>query len=735
MTDPTYSVLNDPVLDITSDDFWMFEAADRMFIGNGYNRPHEVIGNKHGYAGIQYPVYGAGLGPSSATAELLAHPAKEYGGASLLVGAMTGAMTVKEVFYSEVKNERSLPGDAVTVSAELSANKIVVHSNAVADPDDLVTHREFYGSYDAVGGYYLLGRVAYTVGGTDSSPDRESDSGVAAATVWNVATTGISNRRPLEDAEQTRVYPAVNCACYFLNAVWGARLLPRVPAKGASLTMTISSNVATLVGDTWKQADLYKGIVNYDTGQIMAWVDRVLTSTTAIVKFPNPVSTTVWPYGTTTYYNWGLTGDDTTIFVSPIYPGEESGGLTIGLLTWAPLNQIKDTVDNCGMKIMGLHKVGEELAVIFDRAVWMIQGSVTTDSPPNVRQYGIADGIGTLAAQAIWTDSSGKLWFQGQGRLYTVSGGQVVDVSNAMRVVGYWSDRITDASSLKQRVAYHPKKNSTLLVGLDKVADQLDMIVVTAGGTGYTAATCTVTLTGGGATTQATATPTISSGVITAITITNHGSADYTSAPTVTITDTGVGANAAATAYIQTQQHAVVLNHESFPPTLHPIKFPMPVQCCMTLPNDDGTFDWLLAGGNHLYKFDVDELFTDTFYDQTGVLHTGHGIEWNYTTGVDRYDGARSIESLQIVTESDHNTDVNVKVEVMRGTTNIIPTTFTPSSQRSLTYGDLNIEYTGFSRLWGRWFRYRLSGTSSYDLTLVEGAVNLDVCPPGRTNG
>jgi hypothetical protein len=79
-------------------------------------------------------------------------------------------------------------------------------------------------------------------------------------------------------------------------------------------------------------------------------------------------------------------------------------------------------------------------------------------------------------------------------------------------------------------------------------AGEVTSIEVTAGGTGYTAGTVTVTLTGGGGT-GATAEATVTSGAVTAITVTDPGTG-FTSTPTVTITDSGTGAGATATAYI-----------------------------------------------------------------------------------------------------------------------------------------------------------------------------------------
>lgn len=72
--------------------------------------------------------------------------------------------------------------------------------------------------------------------------------------------------------------------------------------------------------------------------------------------------------------------------------------------------------------------------------------------------------------------------------------------------------------------------------------------VVGAGGSGYTAATVTISApdANGINTTQATATATVLAGAVTAITITNGG-VGYMTAPTITITGDGTGATATAT--------------------------------------------------------------------------------------------------------------------------------------------------------------------------------------------
>lgn len=89
----------------------------------------------------------------------------------------------------------------------------------------------------------------------------------------------------------------------------------------------------------------------------------------------------------------------------------------------------------------------------------------------------------------------------------------------------------------------------------DNTSEVVGSVIVSAGGSGYTAAP-TVTFSGGGGGIGATATATIANGAVTAVTITNPGSG-YTSAPTVTFTG-GSGTGAAATANLASEVNIVV---------------------------------------------------------------------------------------------------------------------------------------------------------------------------------
>ncbi|VWB07144.1 hypothetical protein [Burkholderia lata] len=93
----------------------------------------------------------------------------------------------------------------------------------------------------------------------------------------------------------------------------------------------------------------------------------------------------------------------------------------------------------------------------------------------------------------------------------------------------------------------------------DNTSEVIGSVIVTAGGSGYTAAP-TVGFTGGGGS-GATATATIANGSVTGVTITNPGSG-YTSTPTVTFTG-GSGTGAAATANLASELNIVASNFAS----------------------------------------------------------------------------------------------------------------------------------------------------------------------------
>jgi hypothetical protein len=424
---------------------FIFQASNRVLTGHGKTRPLQVLPDgKLAYWSIKEPLY-----DMSHTLVL----------SSTSGGVMTGTNLIcKEVFVSELKgDERSLAGVASN-EIDLSAEKLIITSSSVApSTEKFITHREFYVNYqDSVGAYYLAARIPYT-GGTDT------------VTV-NVTADVLSENRQLEELEETSIFPAIATCAYWRSRIWGARLLPRKVAtstlSGPTCTLTNGSAVATLSAGGWREDDVYKGIVNYDTNEILAYVERILTSTTARIRQSNAVKDPEWSNSTVALTHWGLTGDTSTVFVSPLYVGEAGGGVTLSPTTWCPLNQITDeNLPDSGSEIRSIWRVEDYLVIISDRAVLMYQGDVSVDNPPTPRIMPIAESVGSFNPRAVWSDAAGTLWFQGQGRIYTTSGGAVTDATAAVSSTEFYK-RFVSGSLTGQRVSYNPELNASLIVNL-----------------------------------------------------------------------------------------------------------------------------------------------------------------------------------------------------------------------------------------------------------------------------
>jgi hypothetical protein len=281
----------------------------------------------------------------------------------------------------------------------------------------------------------------------------------------------LRNQRPLEDYNQTSVFPAVDTAAFYRLRLFGAKLTGREPTAGASMTLTRASNLCTISGDTWREADVQRGIVDRRTNEIIAYVDRIISTSVARVTFPFTTDITTWPNETETFYDWALTGDDTMIYTTPIYLGEAGGGITYGMVTWNPLDQLKDnTFYATGAKICCLARQTEDLLVIYDRGVAVYTGSVSVGAPPALSSYISAENLGSLQPNTVWTDNAGALWFYGNGRLYRVQSGTVQSVSASMGVARMW-DQFVYAGTGTQQAAYNPGRNATLIVGMRKKTD------------------------------------------------------------------------------------------------------------------------------------------------------------------------------------------------------------------------------------------------------------------------
>lgn len=433
--------------------WWVCQAIGMTVCGHDQTRPVLIVGDQMKFASIKAPYYGAGW----------ADPTVGGGVAALTVaqgasGTMTDAtsITVCEVWYSEHTGERSPAGAETTLAGPITSKKINVTSTAKAPTSELlITHREFYVKYYANGAYYRGAQIAYT--------------GLSDSTTIDISADNIVSKRPLETAGQTGMYPAVDTAEYWRGRLWGANIASRVPAIGSTLTLTNGSNIATLTGDTFRDDDAYRSIVYLTTNQIYAYISRVLTTTTAIVTFADPSQTT-WTGTTTTLASttWKLGGDSGLLYTTPIYIGEAASGITYGMVTYNPLDTVRDeNLYASGARIKMLKRIGDDMLVVYDRAVVLLQGDMSISAPAVVRMWVVAENVGTWNPRTIWQDGRGTIWFQGNGRLYQTSGGRVVEITNTMDASSWYDLSINTTSSLmkSQRVAFDMWNDMSIVAG------------------------------------------------------------------------------------------------------------------------------------------------------------------------------------------------------------------------------------------------------------------------------
>jgi hypothetical protein len=473
---------------------WMLQAANAIVMGSARNRPIQIVGTNVMYTGIKYPYYGSGWGPSGGNATLGAVVTAlepEDNGEGML-----GEFEIVEVWYRELTGERSLAGAKISGDLGTTPKKLSISSNAVAPATErYISHREFYINYtETIGSYYLLAHIPYT-GATDTIDA-------------NIGTEDITKQRPLEDARQTGIFPALRKCAFWRSRLNGAGLERREGRSGSVVELTDGSKIAVLKGDTWREDDVYKGIVDYDTNEIVAYIERVLTDTQAVLTFPNPIEQETQE-GDRKIYRWGLSADETSIFCSSIYIGEQANGLSLGHFSWSPLDIIEnDAMPFAGSSIRGLFRVGEDLIVVYDRAVIAIQGEVSVGIP-DVRTYIIGENVGSFHPDASWADARGTLWFQGQGRIYMVSGGEVADVTEAIHAVMFYEENVgvTLRELQDQQVSYNPELNAALIVGVSKPGEPgpIDELTLVESGSGYRSAP-SVVISGDGSGATATAT-------------------------------------------------------------------------------------------------------------------------------------------------------------------------------------------------------------------------------------
>jgi hypothetical protein len=290
----------------------------------------------------------------------------------------------------------------------------------------------------------------------------------------NTASTQITKNRKLESSKERSVYPAVHTMTFWRQRACGARVEDRVPNSGAFVTLTAGSNRAVIEGDTWRESDVIKGIVDYNTNEIVAFIDRILSPTIARLVFPGTVEITTWQRDTVTLFKWGLSGDSTNVYLSGLYNNEASGGLTVGLVTWNPLDVLRnDTLYGSGASIAFIERQNEDLLLVYNRAIAVYQGEVSVGAPPNVRPYVVAEGVGASATQAWWKDNAGRLWFQGNGRFWMATSGGASEASSAMGVSQFWRRNIaSDADTQKYfQAAFNPERNLVVLCRLSKAGE------------------------------------------------------------------------------------------------------------------------------------------------------------------------------------------------------------------------------------------------------------------------
>lgn len=287
----------------------------------------------------------------------------------------------------------------------------------------------------------------------------------------DVSSSKITLNRPLESGLECSVFPAVSTAAVTNQRLNGAVLTPRTFMSGAVVTLTNGSNLATIIGDVWRQADTYKGIVDYSTNQIFAFVQRVISPTTARVLFPGTLDTT-WPYPTTSYIKAGMSGDQSMIYYTPIYVGEAAGGLTYGFVTFDPLNQLRnDDLYGAGAAITKICRQNEDLLVVYDSGIAVYQGETQTGQP-SYRQFLLAEHVGALNPEGFWQDYHGFLWFQGHGRIWrTNTSSGVEDIALSTRNASLWDRFVQSGVNLIFQSAYNPQRNTVLMIGLGKNGD------------------------------------------------------------------------------------------------------------------------------------------------------------------------------------------------------------------------------------------------------------------------
>lgn len=238
----------------------------------------------------------------------------------------SGTYTVVECWYRELTDERSAPGYPWQFTLNPSgggttpttwplpsfdnantAKNIVFTSTAKPLPTELfVSHREFYVARpDLPGVYYLWQRIPYTgnVPGDSTVPESR-----------DLETH--TQQRALETSGETNQFPAVTSAVYAWGRLVGAGMSDRVPLN-CTITLEKGDDQGILAGaNLFREADSYRAVVyigpnatiagrDYVSGQIIAFVQVVLNNGNARVTFTNTYRfiNANWPYDNLTLTN------------------------------------------------------------------------------------------------------------------------------------------------------------------------------------------------------------------------------------------------------------------------------------------------------------------------------------------------------------------------------------------------------------------------------------------------
>ena len=189
MTEPSaIKVTNALVKIYPGGPIWSTRCYGNTIVGNDATRPIMIRNREAFYSGIDYPVYGFGMGYNfgAYTAQLQVAADSVTPG-----GLMTGKVRVRECLYREATNERSWAG---AESAELdlgnTPSHVVAQSNSWAYLDSGITHRIFYVCFvEQSGVYYEAARCPYTTA-TGNNTDEVT---------INISSSEIIKKRPLED--------------------------------------------------------------------------------------------------------------------------------------------------------------------------------------------------------------------------------------------------------------------------------------------------------------------------------------------------------------------------------------------------------------------------------------------------------------------------------------------------------------------------------------------------------